>query len=101
VGRKTKEWEAARRVLKTKFGAAGIITCELGYRGCWHDNALSFAHARKRLDLQPGELSEVILACTPCHDVLERMPKPVMYQAVQKVINSRKDFQKKILQPSA
>jgi hypothetical protein len=97
AGKKTKEWAAARKILKPKFQAAGITTCELGYRNCWYDNALSFAHARKRNDLRPGELYEVILCCTPCHDILERMPKPIMYAAVHKIIAARKDFQKKLL----
>lgn len=97
AGKKTKEWDAARKILKGKFQRARITTCELGYAKCMHDSFLSFAHAKKRRFLKPDELQEVILCCQPCHQIIEQMPYALMYEAVQKIIDSRKDFQKNIL----
>ena len=92
--KKTREWEAERRRLKPKFEAIGLTYCEFGYPGCWRNNGLSFAHIKKRLNLLPGQLSIVALACPVCHYILDnRMKEVEMTKAVLAVI------QKRICQP--
>ena len=73
---KTKEWEIARKKLKVEYQERGIITCELRFNGCWRNNALSFAHRHLRIWYynKPGLLGsfdETILACIPCHKILD------------------------------
>jgi hypothetical protein len=93
-GKKTREWEAKRRRLKQRFEAVGLTTCEFRYEGCWIDNGLSFAHIKKRLNLLPGELEVVALACPVCHHILDnRMKEAEMTKTVLAVI------QKRICQP--
>jgi len=62
--------------LKRLFEDKGIMSCELNFNGCWHDNALSFAHFKKRRFYKscPELLSsfyQVILCCNNCHNVIE------------------------------
>lgn len=97
AGKKTNAWEKERAKLKVRFLAWGITTCELFYPGCWRDNALGFAHAKKRRNLKPHELGEVILACNPCHDQIEILPETEMTKVVRGVITKRKVFLKKSL----
>ena len=87
---KTAVWESHRRKLKPRFLAAGITCCELRYEGCWVDNALGFAHAKKRRNLRPEEQQVVILACTVCHQVIERKPEPDMERIVMRTIRNRR-----------
>lgn len=69
--------KAANEKLKQQFFEAGIDECEVKIPGkCWRNNALSFAHKHKRIWYRAcpellSSMSEVILACTPCHQVLE------------------------------
>lgn len=84
----TKQWEKDRRALKEEFFEKGITTCEIGrilrgmgliaYSNCWKNNALGFAHRHKRdwyKDRERegllGAFNEVLLACNPCHDIIE------------------------------
>lgn len=89
LGKKGKQWEKVRRDLVPRFKRAGITTCELGYSCCWRDQALGFAHAKKRRNLGPGELSLVILACNPCHDQIECLPEEEMGKIVRAIIEAR------------
>jgi hypothetical protein len=95
AGKRTKEWQEMRELLKPAFAAVHITRCEFRYRGCWHDNALGFAHIKKRANLKPNELSIVALACNPCHDLLELLPEAEMEWRVKEVIAQR------VLQPAA
>lgn len=88
-GKKTKAWDSARADLKKKFSEWGITECELKLEGCWVNNALGFAHVDKRRNLVETELTEVILACTPCHTVVEKMPHEKMRELLERIINSR------------
>ena len=88
-GKKTREWERTRAKLKPRFEAIGLTHCEFDYEGCWRNNGLSFAHAKKRRNLRPGELEVVALACANCHNLLELMREPQMTQAVMNVIAKR------------
>lgn len=89
LGKKGHEWEKVRRQIKPKFERAGITTCELELPGCWFDNGLTFAHAKKRRNLGPGELSVVALACCHCHDHIEAMPESEMGRIVMETIAKR------------
>jgi hypothetical protein len=90
-GPKTKAWDKARAALKVDHVAMGITTCEFQYPGCWHDDALSFAHSRKRSD-PLFDINEVAVACTPvCHHKLDvEMSHAEMLEAVKGVIWRRK-----------
>jgi hypothetical protein len=88
-GDKTDAWEEALAELKVRFQIAGVTECELRWEGCWRNNALSFAHSKKRRKVSsPEELRECILACVPCHNRLEYGQN--MYDIVRRVIASRK-----------
>jgi len=89
AGKHTKEWQQAREELKQEFGAVRITRCEFNFEGCWRDNALGFAHIKKRRNLLPNELKKVALACNPCHDKLELMPEPLMTVTVLDAIKRR------------
>jgi hypothetical protein len=75
-GRKTLAWNKDRAKLKLIYAEKGITTCELNFAGCWVNNALSFAHHHKRnwyltCPELLGSFNETILACNPCHSLLE------------------------------
>ncbi len=89
-GKKVQAWDRARLTLKRKFAAAGIITCELRYAGCWFDNALSMAHSKKRRHIEGDEIYEVALLCVPCHQVAERLPESEMTDLIRKIIAARR-----------
>ena len=79
-GRRTKAWNKDRANLKKIYEEKGITTCELNFAGCWVNNALSFAHKHKRSFYwsKPellGTFEETILACIPCHNVIEHNPE--------------------------
>ena len=87
---KTEAWQQARRILKVAFEDAGITTCEVKLDGnCWNNNGLSFAHSKKRADIQGAELYEAVLACAYCHTVIEGMRKEKMTKLVRKIIAER------------
>lgn len=83
-------WIPLRRKLKVAFERASITTCELGYTGCWNDNALGFAHSLKRRNIATLEQrAEVILACNHCHDILKLSPENEMRYLVCRTIQKR------------
>lgn len=90
AGDKTNEWTEARNELKTEFSKMKITECELKYKGCWKDNALSFAHSKKRRKFVKGDIKKVCLACVPCHDILEAKPAEQMEKIVLDIIKKRK-----------
>lgn len=62
--------------LKFEYSAKGIKTCEIKLPICMYNNFLAFAHKEKRWKYikRPKDLwtfKETILACQPCHDILE------------------------------
>lgn len=89
-GRKTLIWEQARKELKIEFQQRGIVNCELGYEGCWKDNALGFLHIKKRRHLKSDELKLVVLGCNICHEKLERLPESKMAEILLQIIENRK-----------
>ncbi len=90
AGKKTKAWDAARAKLKTAFERAGITVCELKFPGCWRDNALGFAHSKRRRHIVGAEIYEVILCCNPCHDALDCRPDGETLAAVKATIAKRR-----------
>lgn len=87
--RKPTKWDKIRSELKVKFEAAGITTCELHYPGCFRDNYLGFAHSKRRRHIVGDEIYEVILACNPCHDLLDSLPAEKTTEAVRSIISKR------------
>ena len=85
-----KGWESTRLALRKRFQKAGIDYCELHYAGCWVNNNLSFAHSMKRRKIRTQEeLEEVIVACVPCHQILEVKPPEEMLRIVRETIKER------------
>lgn len=74
-GKRTKQWTSVRALLKKEFFSKGITTCQLRYEGCWIDNGLGFAHSKRRNKIVGDEISECILACNFCHEILDRKPR--------------------------
>lgn len=73
---KTKWWALCRKNLKEIYYDKGITTCELRFKGCWINNALGFAHKKKRKEYlcdpaSLGDFNETILACNHCHNIIE------------------------------
>lgn len=49
-----------------------ITTCELNFYNCVKNRYLGFAHTKKRRYIEtPEDLRRVVLACQPCHHVVE------------------------------
>ena len=89
AGKRTQEWERIRRKLKPRFMDAGIMSCEFEFEGCWCEDGLGFAHTDKRRFLKGKELENVALACTPCHAILELLPRDKMKIEIESVIRNR------------
>lgn len=96
-----RQWDAVRAKLKPLFEKAGITSCELGLPGCWHDNALGFAHSlKRRFIVTPEQEQEVCLLCSPCHDKIEVQEHGAMAAAVRMTIAARKVPVEKICEKS-
>ena len=68
VGKKTKEWNQARKELKIIYEDKGITYCEV----CGTNSFLSFAHRYKRNDPRCEHTYEgTLLLCIPCHEKIE------------------------------
>jgi uncharacterized protein YpbB len=88
-GKKVKQWTDIRGELKKSFAKAGITSCEVRFVGCWRDNALTFAHLDKRRRLTKDDLYKVVLACIPCHTVVEAWNHEDMGKYLQLIIDKR------------
>lgn len=76
TGRKKKSkvqiWNEARQELKLEYEVRGITSCEIGLKGCWRTNGLSFAHRYKRADKRCEHTFEgTLLLCVECHRKIE------------------------------
>lgn len=73
--------EEANKILKQKYAESGIEECEIHIPGkCFRNTTLGFAHRHKRewYKAMPellSEMSETVLACTPCHQAIEHNEK--------------------------
>ena len=88
-GKRTREWDNVRAELKIEFEARDITRCELRLPGCWRDNALGFAHTKKRRNLEGDDIRRVVLACNPCHDRVEFLGESRMQVILERIINRR------------
>jgi hypothetical protein len=71
-GKKTRDWQKARKQLKEEYQGKDITWCEAGLRNCWGNNGLSFHHRYKRRDDRCEHTFEgTILVCVNCHNKLE------------------------------
>jgi hypothetical protein len=70
---KTGEWHTIlHKEIVPQFKAWGITMCEIGLTPCLHSHYLGFAHTKKRRNIKtPQDLRRVVLACEPCHAVVE------------------------------
>jgi hypothetical protein len=92
-GKKTKRWNNARAIIKRRFEAVGITTCELEGKlkhDCGIDNYLGFAHDAKRRKLSESDLYHVILICNFAHQLIEVWPAERMKAVVNKTIQLRR-----------
>lgn len=89
IGKKGKEDIIARSENKRAMEEMGITTCEIRFEGCWHNNALSFAHPDKRRNLTREDLRVAIVACVPCHQIIEAWPHQKMKKFVLDIIKKR------------
>jgi hypothetical protein len=89
LGKKGKAWAKVRREIKPEHERIGNVTCELRLVGCWINNALTWAHPKKRRHTTHKELPVVILACAPCHDKIEVLGEPKMRRIVNRIIRER------------
>src|SRR5215475_921955 len=89
-GKKTKEWDRIRRVLKGRFEDAGLTFCEFGYPQCMNDDGLTFCHYDKRRFLSPDELWIVALGCIRCHNRIEILKRENMKIEVLAAIGRRR-----------
>jgi hypothetical protein len=91
-GKRTIAWENARRYLKSRFLEWGITRCEWPWpHACWHDNGLSFAHSKKRLNMKGDEIYEVALLCPVAHNLVESLPEREMTKMIRKIIKTREE----------
>lgn len=57
-----------------QFDRWGIRSCEINLHQCIGNRYLGFAHTKKRNNIHtPEELRRVVLACQPCHNIVEYM----------------------------
>jgi len=92
-GKKTRQWNNARAIIKHRFEAAGITTCELQGKlkhDCGIDNYLGFAHDAKRRKLSGADLYRVILICNFAHQLIEVWPAEKMKAIVNETIQQRR-----------
>ena len=90
-GNRTKKWDELKIDLKNHFkNVLKITNCEAKLDGCWVNNGLTFAHAKKRRYIEDNELGNVILCCIHCHTLIEQYPHSEMQSFVETAINNRK-----------
>jgi hypothetical protein len=90
IGKKGKLNLEANIQMKKDFEALGITECEVKLKGCWKNNALTFAHLDKRRYLKKEDLITGVLACTPCHMQIEKYPREKMKLLLENIIKNRK-----------
>lgn len=82
-----------------QFEKWGITTCEIKSEKCTNTTYLGFAHTKKRRDITtPEQLRRVVLACQPCHEVVEYHCKNVfgmtMEAFLEIIIKNRQEYLK-------
>lgn len=91
IGKKTQEWNKAKRELKRAFESAGITACELHVSPACSQFFLTWAHGDKRRYLTKKELYTLVaLGCVNCHNVIEKWPREKMREFIELIIKSRR-----------
>lgn len=101
-GKKTNEWESAKKKLKPAFYEVGLTYCEVGkylyqfseYQERMerhrHNFFMTWAHGDKRDNLVGDELVTLVAgSCLDCHNFIEAMPHKKMREIIEAVIASR------------
>lgn len=72
---KTEEWyNVMHNEIIPQFEKWGIYSCEINTKQCVKSMYLGFAHTKKRRNITtPEDLRRVVLACQPCHNIVEYM----------------------------
>jgi hypothetical protein len=65
----------------------GITSGEIRRGGCWNDRAVGFAHTKKRRNVT--DIERVVLACNPCHSLVEKMTEHQMENFLEMIIENR------------
>jgi len=90
----------ANKILIKKYAEAGIEECEIHIPGkCYRNTTLGFAHRHKRDWYKAcpellSEMSETVLACTPCHQIIEpdaKLTKQVFQKLRPRTVNKKVD----------
>lgn len=70
---KTEVWyRVMHEEIIPQFDKWGIRVCEIKTDYCKQTMYLGFAHTKKRRDIHtPEDLRRVVLACQPCHEIVE------------------------------
>ena len=89
IGKKGQDSLDAVEQMKKDFAEIGVINCEANLKGCWHNNALSFAHLDKRRYLSKEDLLVACLICVPCHTTIEAWKRDKMRSFLQDIIDRR------------
>lgn len=89
---KIGEWNKIRdNEIIPQFQKWGIETCEIGLYPCVKFRYLGFAHTKKRREIKtPEDLRQVVLACNPCHTLVE-------YSCVETTGKSMTEFLEEII----
>lgn len=90
IGKKTQASLDANKQMKKDFASMGIKSCEAKLKGCWKNNALTYAHLDKRRYLSKDDLTKACLLCIPCHQIIEAYPREKMRKFLQGIIDKRK-----------
>ncbi len=77
-----------------QFERWGIYSCEIRKDGCLPTMYLGFAHTKKRREITtPEDLRRVVLACQPCHHIVEykcmEVTGKTMTEYLDEIIESR------------
>lgn len=98
---KVGEWNKIRDTeIIPQFKAWGIVTCEIRLNPCLKFRYLGFAHTKKRRQItSPDDLRRVVLACQPCHDLVEyqckRITGKTMTEYLEEIIQKREEMLRK------
>ena len=93
---KIGEWhKVLHEEIIPQFKTWGITTCEIGLTPCLHFRYLGFAHTKKRRNIKTSrDLRQVVLACEPCHTLVEysckEMTGKTMTEYLENIIKNRK-----------
>lgn len=73
IGKKSKQWIEARKEVVEHFEEIGLpVLCEAQLEGCTRTMFLTFAHSRRRRNIENAEqLKEIALLCSTCHSIVD------------------------------